>query len=138
MNRIRLPILLSFLILFLLGMFAGSVVQAERAERGSLGIMGHLAFRVDRVVSGSPAESADIQQDDLILRVNDEEVESVAQIEQAIDRVPPGEKIRIHLLRYDPSSRSYIQHDVAVRPEAPGGSPDGPSSANPWPDGNRP
>ncbi len=54
--------------------------------------------RVELVGSGSPAEVAGIKADDIILRIDNEVINSQDQVKNIITQKDPGNRVRLHLL----------------------------------------
>jgi len=71
-----------------------------------IGVIGNMAFLVQRVEPGSPAEQAGLQPDDLITRINGRPVNSVEDMRE-ITQSPPGRPIQIVFWRYDPATQRY-------------------------------
>jgi len=56
---------------------------------------------VDRVVSGSPADRAGVQRDDLVLSINGKWVRTVTAYEQQVDKLRSGREVRVTIKRGD-------------------------------------
>ena len=54
---------------------------------------------VDEVVENSAAEKAGIKKEDVIIKVNDINIKSAAQLQEQIGRYSPGDKIKVTVLR---------------------------------------
>lgn len=72
--------------------------------------------RVSRVMQGSPAEEAGIQQNDQILSVGGEDFRSAEQLVRMVQQKDPGEQVRIELLR--DGQRKTVQVKLETREEA--------------------
>ena len=78
-------------------------VQARRVVPG--GVLGVYlendpkGVRIDRVVSGSPAEEVNIQVNDVVLAVNGTSVKSREELIGYVQKFAPGERIEIKILR---------------------------------------
>lgn len=70
---------------------------------------------INQVLPGGPGENGGIQPGDVILKIDDEVIDKVSELQQIISRKSPGEKVRILALR----NKENITLDVIVgtRPE---------------------
>lgn len=69
---------------------------------------------VGSVLPGSPAETAGLRRDDLILFVNDELVQSIRQLNEQLGRLEAGDKLRLIVRRDD--KLISVQMPAPVRP----------------------
>jgi C-terminal processing protease CtpA/Prc len=76
-----------------------SVDDVDREAADSLGLSEVRGARVLEVVDGSPAAEAGIREDDVIVRFNDEAVESVAELVRLVRETPPGREVGVRVIR---------------------------------------
>ncbi len=79
-----------------LGVYLGEV-DSEVVEE--LGLKEEYGAHVKKVIEGSPAEEAGLEKDDVIIRWNDERVESATQLQRLVRETPIGRKVHIGLMR---------------------------------------
>lgn len=72
-------------------------VDGESAEQ--LGLSEVRGARVVDVAEGSPAAEGGLQEDDVIVRYNEEAVESVAELVRLVRETPPGRQVALRLVR---------------------------------------
>ncbi|MEZ4721717.1 MAG: PDZ domain-containing protein [Flavobacteriales bacterium] len=119
-----------------LGVVANGLDSTELVE-----IKKEKAVRITRVVEGSAAEKAGLQEDDIVVKIGDENIGSFSQLAKEIKSNEPGDEIEITLLRNgkeekvkatlgESESRAYHFefHDIdAPRPPHPPGVPNAPN-----------
>jgi len=89
---------------------------------------------VNEVFSGDPADKAGLQPGDIITKVNSREVATPATLAKLIAQNPPGENVKIEVLRGGKTLRYTIQ--LSERPQKPTtvkATPPEPSEAQPAP-----
>ena len=84
--------------------FSGSYLGVETAEVtkenfGKLGLREVRGVAVEKVMDGSPAQTAGLQSGDVLLKFNGEEVTSVRKLTRMIGEVAPDHQARISVLR---------------------------------------
>ena len=67
---------------------------------------------VDRVVKGSPADSADLKPDDLIISVGGTKIGTVKQYQQALESLDPDQEVVVVFKRGDNLIRQIIKPEV--------------------------
>lgn len=72
-------------------------VDAELADE--LGLPGVYGVRVESVVEEGPAAESGLQEDDVIVRWNDERVESVAELRRHLRETPAGRTVTLGVIR---------------------------------------
>lgn len=72
-------------------------VNDEAVER--LGLPAERGARITEVVEESPAGEAGLRADDVVVRWNDQPVESVAQLRRLVRETPPGRSVRLGVVR---------------------------------------
>jgi serine protease Do len=70
--------------------------------------------RVIRVDADGPAANADVRRDDVIIRVNDEPVSTVAQLQSVVSSIMPGQTARLSLWRFDWAARRGSMMTMSV------------------------
>jgi S1-C subfamily serine protease len=98
-------------VLLLLGVGAavgGSIVYAMRQARGSGGLTiysdevgDESGVVIASVVPDGPAAEAGVERGDILLKLNDESVDSVAQLARALDGREPGDEVELTVLHGD-------------------------------------
>lgn len=73
---------------------------------------------VNQVVAGSPADNAGIETDDVIIRWNDQRVESARQLTRLVRETPPGRTVQLELIRN--GNAVTLGVDVGTRDPEPG------------------
>jgi serine protease Do len=122
--------------------------RGERVQRGYLGVgirgltedqaaaLGlpddFAGAAVESVVPGGPADRAGVEVGDFIVGINGEDVESSTDVTRRVAAIPPGEALRIDILREGrrqtlttraaarPSEEELSAEDGATNPETPG------------------
>jgi serine protease Do len=84
--------------------FSGSYLGVETADvtkenAGKFGLREVRGVAVEKVMDGSPAQTAGLQSGDVILKFNGEDVTSVRKLTRMIDEVAPDHQARISVLR---------------------------------------
>jgi S1-C subfamily serine protease len=97
-----------------------SAQSADDDEKGSIGVMIKLdensgAISVLGVLTNSPAEKAGIMNNDILLKVGDDKVETLAGFVEMIQNIKPGEKVKITVQR--DGNEKVIEVTVGKRSE---------------------
>ena len=85
-----------------IGAWLGKKATPDLQPRGLLGVRfadGEDTARVSGVLPGSSADLAGIHPDDVVLRIGDAEVDSIAQARRAISGHAPGDSLAIRVRR---------------------------------------
>jgi serine protease Do len=73
--------------------------EVTRENMGRFNLRDAKGVAVSKVIEGSPAEKAGIRKDDVVLRVNGEEVTSIRKLSRLIDEVAPDHVARLTISR---------------------------------------
>ena len=80
----------------LLGIQGGDNTAELSKEKG-LGVIDGIF--VSKVVEGGAAESAGIKENDVIIAINDKPVKSMAELQEALAKYRPGDKVNVKIMR---------------------------------------
>jgi serine protease Do len=89
----------------------GEDVSDEMAEM--LGAKGHKGVVVNNIVEGSPAEKAQLQTGDIIIKKDGKKIENWDSFRNEVARIPPGEKIKLTVIR--DGKEKDIEIELAAR-----------------------
>ena len=90
----------------------GEEVDEEKVEK--LSLPGEYGAHVVKVVEGSAAEKAGIQEDDVIVGYNDSRVESMAQLRRLLSETPVGRTVSLTIVRNGAEQR--VSGELTARP----------------------
>ena len=96
------------------GYLGVGVDDVDEETAGELELEEVRGARVTEVSEGSPADEAGLREDDVIVRFNQEPVESVAELVRLVRETPPGREVRLGVVR-DGSTRE-VTLEVGRRP----------------------
>ncbi|WP_270935811.1 S1C family serine protease, partial [Falsiroseomonas oryzae] len=99
-----------------LGVAVQDLPQEEPGRRGAAPVRGVLVAGVER---GSPAARAGIRQGDQVTAINGERVETSRALVRNIAAVPPGQTVRLSVVRDGRPTEIPVQ--VGRRPNQPAG-----------------
>lgn len=88
--------------------------EVERVPKASLGLNGYMAYVVDSVQPGSPAEKAGLKQYDLVTSINSRTIGSAKDLTEAMLRVEPGQPVVVTFMRYNPDKHTFDLYKETV------------------------
>src|SRR2546423_8276475 len=88
-------------------------MMAPIQRKSHIGTSGSMAFVIQEVQPGTPAEQSGLKIGDLITQVNDEQVSSLEDVHSKISVSEPGTSVKITYLRYDPTTKQLREQTAA-------------------------
>ena len=115
-----------------LGVFVGEVTAQDAEWAGLSDIYG---VKISEFAEGSPAKAAGLQQGDLVVTIDGQRVEYVAQLQQDVGFKKPGEVVKVEVARKAGVRRTYSVRLIA-QSQAPqlASKADGKDAERPAPD----
>ena len=93
-------------------------ISAER--KSSIGAAGAMAFVVNYVAPGSPAEAAGLKEGDVITEINGGQIDTISDFQEKITQAEPGTTFNISYMRYDTDKGVLGQRKTIVKSAKPG------------------
>ena len=89
------------------------VQEIDEAIAKQLGLGGNDGVLVTKVVEGSPSDNAGIERGDVIVRFDRRAIEEVSDLQKIIEKLSPGERVQVVLIRKESTERLYVKLESA-------------------------
>lgn len=90
-------------------------MMAPIQRKSRIGVTASMAFVVQQVQPGTPAEQVKLKIGDLVTQVNGEQVSSIEDFHGKISSSEPGTSVTVTYLRLDPTSNQLREHTAALK-----------------------
>lgn len=87
-------------------------------QKASFGMTGSIAFRVNNVFSGSPAQQLGLQRGDFIVEIDGKQFFSIGDLMEMLAEKNPGDEVDVAYIRFNEESkqREYKRGKVQMGP----------------------